>query len=110
MKVKDILSELNLEPISYNDGISKEISGVYVSDLLSWVMSHAYKNNIWITVQVHPNIVAVAQLLDFSCIIIPEGIEVPETTISKANEEHVVILKSQDSAYSICKTLAKMGL
>ncbi|NSW89159.1 MAG: AraC family transcriptional regulator [Firmicutes bacterium] len=83
-------------------GLEREITGVYVCDLLSWVMSHANKGDAWITVQTHLNTVAVAVLLEIPCIIVPEGIKVEEATIKKASEENIVVLSSEMSAYEIC--------
>lgn len=110
MKVLEIVEKLNLKIIAGENSLNKDAEGVYCCDLLSWVMSHGSSNDIWITVQVHPNIVAIAQLLDFTCIIIPESIEVEEVTINKANKENVLILQSEKSSYNIMKELSELGL
>ncbi|SEF45081.1 DRTGG domain-containing protein [Caloramator fervidus] len=110
MKVKDIVDALKLRVLAGEKGLNREANGVYTCDLLSWVMSHGKKNNVWITVQIHPNIVAVASLLEFSCIIIPENISVEETTLTKANEENIPILQSNLNAYEICVELNKLGV
>lgn len=102
MVVKDIAEKFNLKIVGGEKGLSKEIAGVYACDLLSWVMSHADKHSAWITIQTHPNVVAVAVLLELSCIIIPENAEIDEETIRKADEESIPLLVSEDSSYSIC--------
>ena len=65
-------------------------------------MSHASKGEAWITVQIHPNIVAVAVLLELSCIIIHENIAVEQSTIDKANSESIPVLQSSDQAFELC--------
>ncbi|MCX7694646.1 MAG: DRTGG domain-containing protein [Caloramator sp.] len=110
MKVKDIVDALNLKVLAGEDGLEKEVKGVYTCDLLSWVMSHGKQNNAWITVQIHPNIIAVATLLEFSCVIIPENIEVEEATLNKANVENIPVLISNQNAYEICVELNKLGV
>ena len=110
MKVKDLTGRLQLKVLCCNEYLDKEIDDVYCCDLLSWVMSHARKNSAWITVLVHPNIIAVAQLLELSCIIIPEDIPVEEVTLSKAVQEGIPILQSGNTSYEICKALSSMGL
>ena len=87
-----------------------EITGGYCGDLLSWVMAHAQKGNLWITVQTHVNIIAIGVLLELSCIIVPEDINVEEETIEKAIEEDIPILKSQLNAFEIAKLLSERGL
>ncbi len=93
-----------VEVTRVNEGkaLDREITDIYVCDLLSWVMSHANKGDAWITVQTHLNTIAVAVLLEIPCIIVPEGIKVEEATIKKAIEEDITILGSKMSAYEIC--------
>ena len=86
--------------------MDNEISGAYICDLLSWVMSHANKGDVWITVHTHLNIVAVALLVEVACILVPEGIQVEEATIKKANEG-IAILSSNKTAYQIAVEISK---
>jgi len=71
MKVKEFAEQLKMEILTGEKGLEKEIKGMYICDLLSWVMSHAAKGDAWITVHTHVNIVAVALMADIPCIIIP---------------------------------------
>mgnify|MGYP001334019741 CR=1 FL=1 len=108
MTVRDVMEKLQLKLIAGESGLHKKIKGVYICDLLSWVMSHACNDDAWITIQTHPNIIAVATLLELSCIIIPENAEVEEDTIQKANEEAVPILTSSDSGFKISTSLYEL--
>jgi serine kinase of HPr protein (carbohydrate metabolism regulator) len=110
MKVRDIVEKLDLKVLCGADFIDKDIVGAYTCDLLSWVMSHGNKGNAWVTVQVHPNVVAIALLLEFSCIIIPEEIEVEKISLEKAEMEGIPILQAKENAYIICGMLKEMGL
>lgn len=110
MTLKDIIESKDFNLATSNTNLNKEIKGLYCCDLLSWVMSHAKKEDAWITVQTHINIVAVATLIETSCIIIPEGIEVDSDTIEKANEEDIAIIVTPLSTYEIFCLLYKLGL
>lgn len=110
MKIREIMDKLNLKLLNTNADLDREADGVYSCDLLSWVMSHGSKNNIWITVQVHPNVIAVAQLLEFSCIIIPENIEVEKITLDKADLEMIAVLQSEENAYRLCGKLSELKI
>lgn len=83
--------------------LDKDVAGVYYGDMLSWVMSHAKENEAWVTIQTHVNIVAVASLLNLSCVIIPEGVEIDQETIDKANATNIPILSTELNAYEIFK-------
>jgi len=108
MKVKDLAEKLSLKVLAGEIGLDKEVEGGYCGDLLSWVMSHASKGDSWITVQIHPNIIAVAVLLELSCIIIPENIGVEQLTIDKANAESIPLLQSPDHAFELCAKIKSM--
>lgn len=108
MKVSELLKLGYINLTSFGD-LDRPVCGVYICDLLSWTMAHAQKDNAWVTVQVHSNIVAVALLTEVSCIIVPEGIAVNEDTISKANEEKIPILSTNKTAYQVAIDIYHLG-
>lgn len=110
MLVKDISEKIGLRLLAGGAAADKELTGAYICDLLSWVMSHGKKGDAWITVQTHSNIIAVATLLELACVIIPEEIEVAEDTVRKAEEEGIALYQSGLNAYQLAKELYKMGI
>jgi len=102
MKVKEFAQKMNMKVLTGEAGMEKDVTGIYVCDLLSWVMSHVEKGNAWITVHTHINIVAVALLAEVSCIIVPEDIAVEESTIKKAEAEGIAILSTAMNSYEVC--------
>ena len=77
----------------------REITGVYIGDLLSWVMGRANSGDAWITIMSNANIVAVASLADTACIIAAEDVEIPLDVRKTAEEKGVNILAYNGSAY-----------
>ena len=110
MQVMDLVKKAKFKLITNDSMISREVKGLYCCDLLSWVMARAKDGDAWITVQTHMNIVAVASLLEISCIIIPEAIPVEQETIDKANEENVFILSTNLNSYEIFCKMQQLGL
>lgn len=110
MKVKEFSEKLGLKVLTGETGLDKEINGMYVGDLLSWVMSHAAKGNAWISVLTHLNVVAVALLTEVSCIIVPENIVVEDPTIKKAIQEGIVILGTDMTTYELCCKAHDLGI
>lgn len=108
MKVKEFAKHMGMTVLTDSDTLNEEIQGMYICDLLSWVMSRAEKGNAWITVHTHMNIVAVALLAEISCIIIPENITVEEATINKASKEGIAILSSKKDAFKIACEAGKI--
>jgi len=88
----------------------REVTGGYTGDLLSCVMAGAQENSIWITIQAHPNIVAVASLLGLSGVVVAEGIDIPQETIAKAEEHSVPLLSAQETSFTVSGRLFQMGV
>ena len=108
MKVSELMGLLELELIAGKDGIDNEISGGYIGDLLSFVMSHAREKNIWITIQGHINSVAVASLLGISAIVLAEKSEADSEMIKKADEEAIPILRTDKSSFEFVYELGQV--
>jgi imidazolonepropionase-like amidohydrolase len=111
MTLEDVVEELDLVRVTQDGKLDQVVpTGGYASDLLSCVMAGAKKGSIWVTLQAHSNVVAVAALLDLSAVIVTEGAELDSETIAKANGEGVVVLSTQDSTYDVVGRLWEMGL
>ena len=82
----------------------------YTCDLLSHVMGKGQEDMAWITVQAHMNVIAVAALLDFACVIIPEGLPVDETIVNKAASEDIIIISCEQTAFELVTLLAEAGV
>jgi len=92
---------LNLKVRSAEDNLKKNISGGYTGDLLSDVMANSHEGDIWITRQVHQNIVAVASLKDHAGIILVNSCEPAQETLEKAAQENIPIMVSDLSAFEL---------
>ena len=110
MTLKDIVEKLDLIVRSGNDRLTETVTGGYVGDLLSDVIANAKAGSIWITMQVHVNIVAVAVLKELSAIILVNGRAPAADTLQKANEERVAILTSNGSAFETAGRLHALGI
>lgn len=99
MKVNDLVNKLNLKVFCGDSALDVEIADGYTSDLLSDVMGHIEEGMIWITMQTHPNIIAVATLKEVAGILIVNGALPAEETLQKANAEGVALLGTEMSAF-----------
>ncbi len=111
MTLEQIITKLKLTVLTEakNFSLIEPTSG-YASDLLSCVMSGAAHHSVWVTLQAHSNIVAVAALLDLSAVIITEGAMPDAATIAKANEEGIILLFTNEPTFYIAGKLWEMGL
>ena len=106
MKVSELLPH-GFDSLSLPDG-DREIDGVYIGDLLSWVMGRAQMDNAWITIMTNVNVVAVASLADTSCVVLAEGVDMPEDIVQTAQDKDVNILRSNEPIYETALKLAEL--
>lgn len=101
MKVSDLVEKLGLTVYSGQKGLDREISGGYVSDLLSDVMGNSREGQVWITLQVHQNVMAIASLKDLAAVILVNGLQPLPNTISHSNDENIPVLGTSLPAFEI---------
>ncbi len=104
MKVKELLAH-GFVAKALPDG-EREIDGVYIGDLLSWVMGRAQMDNAWITIMTNMNVVAVASLTDTSCVVLAEGVDVPADVVATAEAKDVNLVVSDQPIYETAVRLA----
>jgi serine kinase of HPr protein (carbohydrate metabolism regulator) len=108
--LKEIVKELNLKVVSAAGNLDKEVSGGYASDLLSDVIANSKKGNVWITLQTHQNIVAVATLKELVGIIIVNGRKPEEETLKKAEKENISTIVTKWPTFEIVGRLYELGV
>lgn len=107
--MNDLVLDSRFELVSESLSSSEEIQGYYVGDLLSFVIAKATKGQMWLTVQTHPNVIAIASLLELSAVMIVEGAVIPEETIIMAKEKDIAIVKTECPAVEVIQTLPRLG-
>jgi len=107
--VEEMVGRLGLQ-VAARGEMAREISGGYASDLLSCVMAKAKEGNVWVTLQAHPNVIAVASLLNLAAVIVAEGVEADLETVMRAQENGVTLLGSAQTTFSVVGQLSAVGV
>jgi hypothetical protein len=111
MNLQQIIDQLNLTVLTEShDFANIAPTGGYSSDLLSCVMAGAKKGHLWITLQAHLNIVAIAALNEIAAIIITENARPDAASIAKANQQGVILLSTPRPTYEINGKLWELGI
>ena len=110
MKLEGVVRQLGLEVHVSAGKLDADVTGGYACDLLSYVMAKAKAGDLWITVQGHPNIVAVGSLIGLAGIVVAEGAKVEPATLEKAEQEGVPILTSPLPTYAVAGRLWELGV
>lgn len=109
MTVKEFSDKLNLTFLcNENKASDRNIDGCYCGDLLSWVMSRAQADNIWLTVMGNINSIGVAVLTDVACIVLTENAPLDDNAKQKAAENEVIILTTDKNSYEVASEFSKL--
>lgn len=105
MKVSDLVKKFGLKVFSGETGLENEVIGGYVSDLLSDVMGNASENEVWITLQTHENVLAIALLKDLAAIILVKGFEPDPEMLKRSSEEGIPVLGTKWGTFEMAGKL-----
>ncbi len=101
MQVNDIVKALDLKLFGGEQGLNREVNGGYTCDLLSDVMGFASEGKIWITLQTHKNVMAIASLKDLAAVILIKDFAPDADMLEQANEENIPVLGTSLQAFEI---------
>jgi hypothetical protein len=110
MKLQEIIDSLSLKVETPSANLNREVKGAYVSDMMSDVMGNAKEGFLWITIQIHLNIIAVSSLKNLSGIILVNSRVPAEDTLKKAIAENIPIMTTPLSAFDLVGMLYSLGL
>lgn len=110
MELRDIVEALGLEIKAGHDKLDNDVQRGYVSDLLSDVIANSRASDIWITLQVHQNIIAVASLKDLAGIVLTGGRQPQEDTVAKATAEGIPLMLSKLPAFELAGRMYRLGI
>jgi len=108
MTTEQIVKALGLKVYTTCDMNKQEVTGGYVSDLLSDVMGHAKEGEVWITLQSHTNVVAISSLKELAAIVLVKGIEPDQAVLEKAEEEGIPVLGTLEDTFTISGKLFQL--
>lgn len=105
MTVKELAERFDWRLLAGDDGADRPVKGCYIGDLLSWVMSRALADNIWLTVMGNVNAVGVAVLTDVAAIVLVEDAALDEVAKQRADQQGVPIYTCSANAYETATAL-----
>lgn len=111
MNLQALIAKLNLTVLTTpRDFSAITPQGGYASDLLSCVIAGAQPDNLWVTLQAHMNVVAVAALREVAAVIITENAQPEADVLAKANEQGVILLGTSAPSYEVVGKLWELGI
>lgn len=105
MRLTEIIEHLSLDVFTPNTDLEEDVTGGYCGDLLSHVLASAMPGDLWITIQHHTNVIAVAQVAALAAILLADGKQPDEATKQRAASAGIALLGSTETSFEICGRL-----
>lgn len=110
MRLSEIVEKLDLTVVSDGGDINREVTGGFASDLMSDAIAHANAGDLWVTLQVHENVVAIASMKEIGAVVLTQDRQPLEETAKKATQEEIPILISSLPAFELIGRLYELGI
>ncbi|MEN3183426.1 MAG: DRTGG domain-containing protein [Atribacterota bacterium] len=107
--IRDLVQPLEATVLVPGD-MEREIQGGYCGDLLSDCIANAVEGSVWVTVQSHPNVIAVAVLVGIPCVVVVNNYDIDEQTLARARSEGITVLRTPLSAFEAVARLSALGI
>lgn len=108
MTIKQVADKLELKPVTAM--FDKEVTGVYMSDMVSDVIANARAGNLLVTVQIHNNVIAAANLVDIAAIIVTQGKQPAADVVKMAEKAEIAILSTPMNGWQVATKLFEIGI
>ena len=110
MKLADVVQQLDLAVKAGADQLDRDVRKGYASDMLSDVLANSEEGDLWVTLQTHPNVAAVAATKGLAGIVIVNSREPDEETVQKANTENIPVMVSEMGTFGLVGKLHDLGI
>lgn len=108
MKLSELVEKAEVKAI--NDYKDKDFEGVYISDMVSDIITGAKANNLLVTLQTHKSLIASANLVDVAAIVFVKGKMPAQDVIDLSNKAGIALFVSPVDTWSMALKLFNMGV
>ena len=108
MRIKELAEKLELKGVT--QVFDKEVTGVYVSDMVSDIIANAKAGNLLVTVQIHNNVIAATNLVDIPAIVVTQGKLPTDDVVKMAEKAQISILSTGLNRWQVATKLYEAGI
>ena len=110
MTVAEIAQRLGLAVAAGGAGLGRVVSGGHAGDLPSEALAQARAGQVWLTIQGHETVVAVAVHKRLAAVILAGGRRPEPEAAARAEAEGLPILTSGQGVFELAGRLRELGL
>jgi predicted transcriptional regulator len=107
MKISELVETTGLK--AANTYVDREVESVYISDMVSDIITSAKRNSVIVTLQTHKSLVAAANLVAAAMIVIVKGRQPSDEVVELATRTGIAVFVSDLDTWTFAKTLTQIG-
>ena len=108
MRVSELAEQARLNTL--NEYKDKEIEGVYISDMVSDIITGAKANGILVTLQTHKSLIAAANLVDVAAVVFVRGKKPADDVVALASKAGIGLFVTDLDTWSFAMKLNEIGI
>ncbi len=108
MKLQELANRLELKPLTRV--FDRDVTGVYISDMVSDVIANAKAGDLLVTAQSHANVIAAANLVDTSAVVITQDKALPDDVVKMAEKAEIGVFGTALTRWQMATRLYEAGL
>jgi predicted transcriptional regulator len=108
MKLSELSKKTDLK--SVNQFTDKDFEGVYISDMVSDIITIAKPNSLLITLQTHKSLITTGNLVDLAAIVYVKGKMPASDVIQLADKAGIALFVTELDAWSMASKLFALGV
>ena len=108
MKISEVVEKTGLEAL--NAWEDEDLSGVYISDMVSDIITGANGCGLLLTLQTHKSLIAAANLVDVAMIVFVKGKTPAGDVVELATKAGIGLFVSEADTWTFARKLAQIGL
>lgn len=108
MTTRELAERLELKSLTRI--FDRPVTGVYISDMVSDVIANAKAGNVLVTLQVHNNVIAAANLVDVAAIVLTRGRTPAPEALALAEKAEIPIFSTAMDSWQVATRLYEAGI
>ena len=108
MKIQELAQRLELKAATRP--FEREVTGVYISDMVSDVIANAKAGDLLVTAQAHANVIAAANLVDNCAIVITQGKALADDVVKMAEKAEIPVFTTALNRWQLATRLYEAGV
>jgi len=108
MRISEVVETTGLE--SLNAWEDADVSGVYISDMVSDIITGAESGCILVTLQTHKSLIAAANLVDAAMVVVAHGKRPNEDVVQLADKAGIALFSSTVDTWAYAVRLFELGM